>query len=622
MGTRRHALYLCLCTLLVQNLGAYAILPKLNHGARFVPRDVAFGAQAGGNSSACDSPANTEESIWFKLHGSEDLVWTNCYQKLNNTMQCARLLVPLNYSAPLSNTNNASIALLRIPSTYPPCHPSYRGPILFNPGGPGGSGVDLLLVLGDTLSQIVGQEFDVVGFDPRGVGRSLPRIDLFRDRVQRTLFVATEGLVDPERESHVFGKYLARAGILGRLAKRTDGGGSEYLKFMQTDHTARDMLRITEKHGKDKLQYWGFSYGSILGASFAAMFPDKVERLIIDGVADAEDYFSTSWSNDLLDSNKTMQWFFDSCYQAGPSNCPFYASSPQAISERLTKLYDKVKAQPIPIVDVSTFPLSQFGVVDYAQLRNVIFAALYSPYTDFPVLAKGLAELEQENTSTLWTAINKRATPFRCSCGNDEDFKFESIGDDSSGIVCTDGKPIPGTLEDTQAHYTALRQMSEWADTWANIRIQCSSWPDFPRTFFRGPFEANTSHPLLLIGNTAVPFHYVLSGTLLTGPCSAKKMSKGFSGSVVLTQDTPGHTSLGGPSACTVKYVREYFLNGTLPPEGTVCPALGPPIPTNQTQVGDGNRTAMMSREEGSADQELEGLAYRLTGKYHLPRMV
>ncbi|PFH45078.1 hypothetical protein AMATHDRAFT_78097 [Amanita thiersii Skay4041] len=608
MGTTRHALYLYLCTLLAQNLGAYAILPESNLGSWSVLRDVAFGAQAGNSSGACESLANPEESIWFK-----DLTWTDCYQTLNKSMQCSRLLVPLNYSAPLSNTNNASIALLRIPSTYPPSHPSYRGPILFNPGGPGGSGVDLVLGVGDTLQQIVGDEFDVVGFDPRGVGRSLPRIDLFTDRVQRALFTTTEGLIDPEREKDVFGKYLGRAGIIGQLAQRVDGNGSGYLRFMQTDHTARDMLRITEKHGKDKLQYWGFSYGSVLGASFAAMFPDKVGRLIIDGVVDAEDYFATRWANNLLDSNKTMQWFFDSCYQAGPSNCPFYASSPQAISERLTKLYDKIKVQPVPIVDFSDPSLSPTGLVDNAILRSVVFLSLYDPFTQFVPLAKGLAELEKGNATTIWGMWNKDQPQFRCSCGNDEALKFESINDDLPGIMCTDGNPIPGTLEDTEAHYTELRKTSEWAEIWENLRIRCSSWPKFPRTFFQGPFEANTSHPLLLIGNTADP---------VTPLASAKKMSKGYPGSVVLTQDSPGHASLSGPSVCTVKYVREYFLNGTLPPEGTVCPLISPPIPTNQTQSGNGTSKAIISREGGGADKELEELAYRLNREYRLPRMV
>ncbi|PFH49122.1 hypothetical protein AMATHDRAFT_76363 [Amanita thiersii Skay4041] len=592
MGLGRHALCLFVCTLFVLYSGLYAILPKSNWEALSMPQGVGSpgGEDERNGRGACRSTTSSEEGVWTEIRASEDLVWTDCYQGKDKRMQCARLLVPLNYSAPLSDSNQASIALLRVPSAYSSSHPSYLGPILFNPGGPGGSGVDLILSVGDLLHQIVGKEFDVVGFDPRGVARSLPRVDLFRDRVERAMWEAGEGIVDPERERGVFGRKLARAGVIGRLAERVERSGGGYLRSIQTDHTARDMLRITEKQGRDKLLYWGFSYGTILGATFAAMFPDKVGRLVIDGVADSENYFATLWSNNLIDTDKTMQWFFDSCYEAGPSNCPFYASSPEAISQRLTKLYDTLKMQPIPVVD----PLSSStGMVDYPFLRTAIFTVLYKPYAFFPALAKALADLEGGNASSIWSVMNSAQRRFRCSCGDDEEHAFESISDATPGIMCTDGKPISGTLEDTEAHYREMKNMSGWADVWANIRVMCSSWPDFPRTHFQGPFEGNTSHPLLVIGNTADP---------VTPLWAAKKMSKGYPGSVVLTQDSPGHCSIAGPSVCTINYVRDYFQKGTLPPEGTVCPVLSPPIPTSQTRLGDENQfyTSFGSLSESS----------------------
>ena len=173
----------------------------------------------------------------------------------------------MNYSDPQGA--EAIIALIRKPSTLAKSSPEYRGPILFNPGGPGASGVELIRMVGDVMSVIVGPQFDVVGFDPRGmchhfsscifrptsfqgIGQSTPRATFFKSAAERAILYASDVHI---AEDDVANQW-ARASILGRLAEDRDDG---YLRHINTDQTARDMLRIVEAHGRTKIQYWGFS---------------------------------------------------------------------------------------------------------------------------------------------------------------------------------------------------------------------------------------------------------------------------------------------------------------------------------------------------------------------------
>ena len=152
-----------------------------------------------------------------------------------------------------------------------------------------------------------------------------------------------------------------------------------------------------------------------------------------------------------------LQTFFDSCFNAGPSECAFYAPSPKAISQNLNKLYDIIKARPFPVL----LNASSYGVVDYNFLRASIFGSLYFPYIFFPPLANVLAELSKGNAEPLWE-YGSVTLP------------FNGFLDPQIAIICNDGAFIPGTLQDAEQYFAKLAKTSEWADVWANSRISCS----------------------------------------------------------------------------------------------------------------------------------------------------
>ncbi|KAJ7182764.1 hypothetical protein C8R43DRAFT_1116387 [Mycena crocata] len=375
--------------------------------------------------------------------------------------------VPLNYPEP--HGAKVAIAMTRYPATVPADSPQYRGPILINPGGPGGSGVDIVNFLGAALAQTVGPEFDILS-----VARSTPRASFFETHMERLLF------------GHATVRDLnASADVLGRLGPRHKYTPAWPPSMRVAWHFG------AYQHGREKLRYWGFSPvtyeckhliylfysdGSVLGAVFAAIFPDKVERLIIDGVVDAENYFDTLWSNNLLDADKTLQIFFDSCVAAGPTGCAFYAPTPEAISQNLTALYDSVRVRPVPVKTASGY-----GVIDYNSLCLIVLSSLYWPLTLFRPLAVILAGLARGDGAPLIDFL--KPSPFECSCDPSE-HQFDSILDSQVdvAILCSDDVHL--------------------GSVFASIRISCTGW-DIPKQHFQGPVSGNTSFPLLLIGNTA-----------------------------------------------------------------------------------------------------------------------
>ncbi|KAF8160403.1 Alpha/Beta hydrolase protein [Pholiota molesta] len=411
---------------------------------------------------------------------------------------------PMNYSDPTSGS--ITMAMIRIPSPLNNTD-AYRGPVLFNPGGPSQSGVDAILQIGAELSAVIGAEFDIVSFDPRGVARSTPPISFFTSAAERVAFDFGPHATDAAAAPGALPAQWAHFQVLGALARDRDAGVG-LLAHVTTDNVARDMLRVVRAHGEDKIRYWGISYGSVLGATFAAMFPDNIERLIIDGVFDMEGYYNTDWSNETLDTDKVLHAFFSACHAAGPSH---------ATSTR--------PAQP---PSPATSMLS-YGIVDAPTLKNAIFSALFTPYQSFSVLARGLSELARGNGSVVLQLAQPLADEV------------------NAAVSCGNGRAVAGVR----------------------------GWRIHPDNF-KGPIIGNTSFPLLIIGNTGDPV------TPLAG-------IKGFPGSVVLTQDSLGHTSFTSPSNCTLAYVQQYFQNGTLPAPGVVCAVTAPLFPTEAEDGPFGN---------------------------------
>jgi len=500
-----------------------------------------------------------------------------------------------------NGTTNATVtlALVKKPAAVPVTDPRYGGVVLMNPGGPGGHGVGFMLRVGEQISGLLnfpgddgddGKQFDLISFDPRGVGLSTPKLSCFQGN---TILEQVWLIRDWEQ-----GSFSASDIAFSRLWAMSKARGescaiaseeSDIKKYVTTAYVARDMLEIVEKHdawqaqetsrlavshhhedavdahhaeyqpGMAKLQYWGFSYGTYLGSVFAAMFPDRVERLVLDGVVDVVDYQQAAWATDLVDTEKTMNSFYRFCAEAGYPACalarPGAETRHEDVKKRTLGIMENLHNNPLPVIGPNP------EVITSNDIRMLIFQSLYKPITGFPLLANILAELENGNGANAAQLLRPYHS-MNCKAAFTGDLPHSP--DAEVGIACTDGDDQTGMNRTAFATFAdELMGVSPTiGDIWATVRMSCIHYPLRPVFRFTGPWEVSPAHPILFIGNTMDP---------VTPGMNAFRMADRMAGSVALTQDSAGHCSLSAYSKCTAKYVRQYFHTGKLPPANTTC---------------------------------------------------
>ncbi|KAL1999010.1 hypothetical protein VTN02DRAFT_5207 [Thermoascus thermophilus] len=562
---------------------------------------------------------------WGQIKPSSEIQYHDCFDGL----QCARLEVPMDYRRTDGKGRKFAIAVVRLPAKVPVTDPRYGGAILINPGGPGGSGVAQLLVSGRNLQLIADSEedprsgydeasadlpryFDVIGFDPRGVNNTTPAFTCFPSTFARKnweLQVEADGMLGSSDSSFMRNWQRSKAlndGCSEVISTSVDGDEA-IGEHVNTSPVARDMIEIIERHaqwrekqgkaaqkaydlrngrdesqsiaartrwnkGKEKLLYWGRSYGTVLGSTFAAVYPDRVARVVLDGVVDLDYYYLTNGPSNLVDADAIFDRFTLYCDTAGPDGCPFYTpGGPHAIKHAYSDLLSRIWNESVP---VPASPTRGPEVITWTDVKVVTRIAMYQPLLTFPLFARLLADLKQGNGSAFADFKQQSRRP---SCPSDEcllagpfsracTVPGENDEYATSAILCTDAERLGDVdQEGFKAYWDGLKAGSETlGDYWAHVRLGCVGWKAKAKWRFTGPFGGNTSHPLLFIGNTLDP---------VTPLRNARKMSQNFPGSAVLQQDSEGHTTLTAPSLCVAKAIRHYFQGGDLPARDTVCQA-------------------------------------------------
>lgn len=495
------------------------------------------------------------------------------------------LTVPLDYEDDAAGTTD--IAFIKWTNPNGTYNSSSTHDILTNPGGPGGSGVKFLIDTIEYFKLAIGTDYNLVGFDPRGVNNSGPDISCFPGtKNTRVLYDRDLGIPTDANDTNSLAETWARAGAAGEWCSRVHSGGNSSAKYVNTVATATDMLHYTEllakSQGEDpdtsQLWYYGGSYGTVLGSTYAALFPDRVGRVVLDGVVDGEDYYQGKWEANLPDADAAVETFFQYCFDAGSERCDFWADSPDAIKARYNTVVDSLKARPITVTDpaVAEFP-SIFRYVDY---QRALLSAPYSPSVYYPLLATGLAALEAGDGSILATVSVSSRRKDNCSAiaselGQNEPLVFIACNDANGRYNLTDYDAWLNHVD------TLVGESQYLGGAWASaVAVNCRSLniraPE--SQVFTGPPSAdNTSNPVLFVSNTLDP---------VTPLRAAEKMTKLFGGSGLLVQNAVGHTSESAVSNCTFRYLRQYLLDASLPPEGTVCEADEVPfITTNITSA-------------------------------------
>jgi pimeloyl-ACP methyl ester carboxylesterase len=437
--------------------------------------------------------------------------------------------VPLDYAHPEGGT--IGIAISRKPATGPGVR---IGSVLTNPGGPGASGIQFLRGEVTAMANL-NTRFDLIGFDPRGVGQSAPVRCL--DGAQEDTFNALDPVLDDPDEKK------AAIDADKNFADGCKRRSASVLPFIDTVSAAKDMDVIRDRLGDQKLTFLGFSYGTFLGENYAHLFPTKVRALALDGVIDP-----TLTPNDLLYAQlvgfeQNLQSFLSDCRARKAASSPCTYAQAGDPGTKLMDLMQRLDTTPLVVGNRSlTRGLAVIGVL----------TPLYDPST-WPYLDQALTQADRGNGTLLMKFSD-------LYLGRKSDGTYDNQTDANTAINCID-RPVPSDV----ASYDALGPKFASASALFGPAFQysnliCAYWPFKPKGKV-GPITADGAPPILLIGATGDP---------ATPYAWAKAANSMLTGSVLLTREGNGHVSYD-KSACAKQAIDAYLIDLTLPPAGTVC---------------------------------------------------
>lgn len=461
------------------------------------------------------------------------IAWSPCNRDLG-PFECGTVQVPLDYDTP---RGTISIAVVRLPAA----DPSRRiGSLFLNPGGPGGSGVEFTLFAGPFLySDEVRARFDLVGFDPRGIGRSTAFRCFGTPKQWDPYFTPFFFPLTPEQEEI----WIAADRYLNDACAQHGGKIGEH---MSTANVARDLDMLREAVGDEMLTYAGYSYGSFLGNTYANMFPNRVRAVVVDGVLDPIAWttgapgqsalpFSTRLRSDA-GAMATLNEFFRLC-DAG--DCPFGPNS----AERYADLTEAVLADP--------------AVIDYSGLIGITLFAMYDS-ASWEQLAQDLVDIESAVASG--TAFMPRSDTFRPMYVTKRGFpRYPNFVEGFPAVACSDSDNPDAYSAWSAAGAAADATFGYFGRIWTWVSSICAEWPMADADRYTGPFTRSTANPVLVVGTRYDP------ATRYEGALTVDAL---LPSSRLLTVEGWGHTSLF-LSACADAIVSTYLLTSTAPTSST-----------------------------------------------------
>ncbi|MEL0627508.1 alpha/beta hydrolase [Salinibacterium amurskyense] len=477
----------------------------------------------------------TGESVSAELapYYEQILTWVDC----GNGAQCATAIAPMDWANPSPETD-IEIVMARHEATG-----ESLGSLFVNPGGPGASGFDLIHDDVDfAVSSNLRENYDVIGWDPRGVGRSTPVTCLDDDGLDEFIFGIPEAAVGSD-------EWLAtseQAAIdFGQACLENTG---PVLQFIDTQSTVHDLDMLRAIVGDEKLQYLGYSYGSDIGSYYIENFPQNVGRIVLDGATDS----SISVFEVGLVQSAGFQRALENYLEACPEmfdDCPFTGGVDAALTT-IRELYDRYDANPIPGADGR---MMDAGVLDIAMST-----ALYSQ-DSWPFLNDLYSEAARGETDTAFFLAD-----FYYSRDVDGTYADNSL-EAFIAIYCVD-YPVetdPAVLIEQQKLMQAASPAT-YRDFPPTGDLTCINWP----YQYIGPeiteLTGEGAPPVLIIsttGDPATPYEWGVA------------LSEQLQSAQLITYNGEGHTAYNGGVGCVDGAVDAYFINGVVPNDDPNCGA-------------------------------------------------
>jgi len=461
---------------------------------------------------------------------SQRLQWTSC-----SGGECAKLRVPIDYANPGGETMQLAVIRSKARSSG-----QRLGALVYNPGGPGASPVQYISQSASSLvSSDVRRRYDLVGFDPRGVGRSMP-IDCVSDSELDTFLGGVDSTPDTPAEEQ---------GLLAEAKKFADGCAARNPKIIahvSTVDTVRDMDILRAALGEPKLNYLGASYGTLIGATYAGLFPSQMGRFVLDGPVPPDLTAQDMATGQAKGFEIATQAYVDDCVT--DSDCPVGQSRDEGMAW-IRDFLRGLDSQPLPVtndqkVTALTESWGALGIL-YAMYNKSLWAQL----------TEALKDARSGDGNALMKLADAYAdrTPGGQYSGN----MMESI----YTVNCLD-KPDTSDLAQTEAFAQKLSQEAPiWGRSLAWGNIPCTVWP-IPATGKSDPIAAPGSPPIVIVGTTRDP---------ATPYESATQLRRQLAHGVLVTRDGDGHGGYPRSSPCVDRAVDGWLINGTVPQDGVKC---------------------------------------------------
>jgi len=480
---------------------------------------------------------------------NQDLTWTDCTDDATGTaFQCATVTVPLDYDNPQGKT--ITVALKKLPSTSS----SPRGSVFLNPGGPGGSGISTIesqaeLYKSGDLSEVLAN-YDVIGFDPRGVGQSTPITCWTPEDVQAILAGQAEM---PSLSTPGSAADIVAQGSRAAAACQEHTEVPEILDHADTRSVARDMDVMRALVGDKDLNYLGYSYGTYLGAVYAELFPDNIGRVVLDSAMDPTMSRQEPTEGDAAAAEQALRTYIES--QQGQAGFPLSGTTDEAVAQ-LAAFLDGLDANPLTVSDAGT-SLNRTKAVD------AISTLVNSSPDQWPLLNEGLTQAMNAHDGTA-LAKNAASLPSSSAPPTTEKQVVERLQAFKvfSANRCLDFPDTGNEASWDTALVSYHRDYPVFHSTVPQIDAFCHGWGHTSKTE-AVDVDVEATNPVLVVG--------ILHDPTTPYPWSQALVSR-IRNSHLLSVDMYGHGATGR-NACTSAKVSDFLVNGTLPSNGEVCAA-------------------------------------------------
>ncbi len=455
--------------------------------------------------------------------GATALEWEPCF---GGSAECAALEVPLDDTVPDGPT--IDVALSRVPARDPERR---IGSLLVNPGGPGAPGADFAASIAGVLPEELQDRFDIVGFDPRGTGDTIPVA--CSDELDP--LYATDW--DPDTDEERAALEAANRDFVASCVRES----GDVLPYVSSERTVRDMDRIRAALGDERLTYLGFSYGSYLGARYAEAFPDRVRALVLDGAVDPALDATALQVQQSRGFERSLELFLADCAETG--DCAF------ADGREPAKAYDRLRAA----IDEAPVDAADGRVLNQTLFDIGVSNLLYSGEEGWSTLDAALAAAADGDGAELVQWADDYT-------GRQGDGTYDTLQAAFSAIGCVDGPSVgdAATLREIEA--AAEEVAPRVGASIVNNSMACAFWPIAAAP--PAPVSAPDAPPILVLGTRDDP---------ATPVAWARNLAEQLESSALVTVGGSRHTSFAVGNECVDRIVVRYLIDEQTPRRTKRC---------------------------------------------------